>query len=693
MRLNFRHYIPLFFRLFPAASFDPTGRAGHRKPQGSADAVHVGRRFRRERVAPFRARVAHDRALAGGEGGPDPFRRHPLPLPQRDPAGQVAHAGERHVGDGDMRLHPVGLPMEHRPHLEIVLGDPEALLDPPEFAAAVEQFGMAHVGRVGHDAFRPVPAGGLLDLRLVDFQPGFSRELDEPAETASGERLSGIGASAELADQLVDRLLPVGGVLFRPLPAPADDDAASLVLELSRKQALGAADGIVGAEVEDLLLQVLRQRFQPGADDILEIPLLHVLEVRLAEHPPVGDVDRGLDPFALPHVLQRRDQALAFILRSGEHLVADRQPVGRGHKRKQDLGPTMTAVLGEAELAQPVRIDRLEVQRRAVEEDDARRLRKQPPRRPGREILHAFDRFPVQPVHHPVDPLHRDRNSEIALQPPGGAELAFGIGDARRHDVPQRLARRAVPLGRQQLVEAKLAVDGSAGLMEAGHDPALLAGLLDHHRRTRLRLLPPGLDRQIDELLLRKQGGLPLAPDADLDGLAELHELLQLGVGLGDADVADDALADRLAFAHGFDELDGLVGASGLGFDAEKHGAIPDSLFCEPLPRTPRFCNIGSYWSTTNRPRAQQSRNPLARNAPESRNGAEIESNCRSQEIYASIDSTLKNEFAACRQFQDLPVRMSQGWTSSSVSRPTNEGKLIASDPATRNVMPGPNIL
>ena len=172
-----------------------------------------------------------------------------------------------------MRLHPVGLPMEHRPHLEIVLGDPEALLDPPEFPAAGEQFGMAHVGRVGHDAFQPVPAGGLLDLCLVDFQPGFSRELDEPAETASGERLSGIGASAELADQLVDRLLPVGGVLFRPLPAPADDDAASLVLELSRKQALGAADGIVGAEVEDLLLQVLRQRFQPGADDILEIPL------------------------------------------------------------------------------------------------------------------------------------------------------------------------------------------------------------------------------------------------------------------------------------------------------------------------------------------------------------------------------------------------------------------------------------
>ena len=192
----------------------------------------------------------------------------------------------------------------------------------------------------------------------------------------------------------------------------------------------------------------------------------------------------------------------------------------------------------------------------------------------------------------PVDPLHRDRNSEIALQPPCGAELAFGIGDARRRDVPKRLSRRAVPLGRQQPVEAKLAVDGSVGFVEAGHDPMLLAGLLDHDRRTFLRLLPPGLDRQVDELLLRKQGGLPLAPDFDLDGLSELHELLQLGVGLGDADVADDALADLPSLAHGFDELDGLPGASRPGFDAEEHEAIPDSLLSESLACLPGLRNI-----------------------------------------------------------------------------------------------------
>ena len=179
------------------------------------------------------------------------------------------------------------------------------------------------------------------------------------------------------------------------------------------------------------------------------------------------------------------------------------------------------------------------------------------PRRTGSEILHAFDRVFVQPVHHPINPLHRNRNSGIAFQPPDGTALAVGIGDARRRDVLKRLARHAVSRGRQQIVEPKLAVDGSVGLVEAGRNPALLAGLFDHNRRPFLRLLPPGLDGQIDEFLLRDQGRLPLALDFDLEDLAELQELFQLG--LGDADVADDARAGLPALARGFDELAGFA--------------------------------------------------------------------------------------------------------------------------------------
>ena len=45
-------------------------------------------------------------------------------------AGQVANAGERHVGACNVRLRLIRLPVERRLHLEIVLNDPEALLDP-----------------------------------------------------------------------------------------------------------------------------------------------------------------------------------------------------------------------------------------------------------------------------------------------------------------------------------------------------------------------------------------------------------------------------------------------------------------------------------------------------------------------------------------------------------------------------------
>ena len=46
-----------------------------------------------------------------------------------DPAGQMAHAGERHIKYGDVRLHSIRLSVKHGPHLEIILGDPEVLPD------------------------------------------------------------------------------------------------------------------------------------------------------------------------------------------------------------------------------------------------------------------------------------------------------------------------------------------------------------------------------------------------------------------------------------------------------------------------------------------------------------------------------------------------------------------------------------
>ena len=100
--------------MLSVVSIDPAGRSGQQESQDPADAAHVGRRFRRDQEAPVRTRVTHDRLLVGGEG---------------DPADQMAHASEHHIKYGDVRLHSIRLSVKHRPHLEIVLGDPEVLPD------------------------------------------------------------------------------------------------------------------------------------------------------------------------------------------------------------------------------------------------------------------------------------------------------------------------------------------------------------------------------------------------------------------------------------------------------------------------------------------------------------------------------------------------------------------------------------
>ncbi|MYF85647.1 MAG: hypothetical protein F4178_03875, partial [Rhodospirillaceae bacterium] len=110
-----------------------------------------------------RLRAAQDRALAVDEGGADHFRGHP-PLLDGDTVGKVADAGEGHEGDGDVGADPVLVPVPDRPHLQVVLGDPKALLDLPEPVVVGHHFGDAGVAQIGDDAGEPVPSLGLGDL-------------------------------------------------------------------------------------------------------------------------------------------------------------------------------------------------------------------------------------------------------------------------------------------------------------------------------------------------------------------------------------------------------------------------------------------------------------------------------------------------------------------------------------------------
>ena len=82
----------------------------------------------------------------------------------------MVHAGKRNVGDGNVRPHPLWLPVKHRSHLEIILGSLNDLLDHQELAIAGEQIRTDYDGRVLNNAFQPVTAGILLDFVIIYLQ-------------------------------------------------------------------------------------------------------------------------------------------------------------------------------------------------------------------------------------------------------------------------------------------------------------------------------------------------------------------------------------------------------------------------------------------------------------------------------------------------------------------------------------------
>ena len=77
-----------------------------------------------------------------GESGADSFHQHPLILLKPSSPGQMAHAGERNAGNGDVRLHPLGLPVERQPYLEVALRDLGDILD----TAIIQRINFASCG-------------------------------------------------------------------------------------------------------------------------------------------------------------------------------------------------------------------------------------------------------------------------------------------------------------------------------------------------------------------------------------------------------------------------------------------------------------------------------------------------------------------------------------------------------------------
>ena len=96
--------------------------------QGLVDELGLGRGRGGNGIALPGAGVAQHRALAVQQRVPDCLGGQVAFFLQFDPVGQVSHAGEGHVGDGQVRADASRSPVIDGPDLQVVLGDAEAFV-------------------------------------------------------------------------------------------------------------------------------------------------------------------------------------------------------------------------------------------------------------------------------------------------------------------------------------------------------------------------------------------------------------------------------------------------------------------------------------------------------------------------------------------------------------------------------------
>ena len=161
-----------------------------------------------------------------------------LPLLEPGVPGKMAHAEQRHEGDGDMGPDPALGPVEDRPYLQVMPGVAKGLFHLLECSVMAENIPWRHVGQVGHHAMNAVPAGLLAGPFLVHHQFGLALNPQEPLVSPVAEQLLRIGTSCKPATQLAERPLSLPGILGRPLRRMADHDPAALMHHLLHPNAL-----------------------------------------------------------------------------------------------------------------------------------------------------------------------------------------------------------------------------------------------------------------------------------------------------------------------------------------------------------------------------------------------------------------------------------------------------------------------
>jgi len=245
-------------------------------------------------------------------------------------------------------------------------------------------------------------------------------------------------------DHGVDGLDVVAVALERPLP-----DHAPVPGLLPGAHGAGGLQGLPVVEGVAVTLQVIGQVIGRlaglRADDEPEPRVLQPEQVRRGEHSGVGDHDDLAGVRVLvPEAGQDRHDGLGLGLVALEQVHGQREPraVGEQPDRHLRIDP---ALLGHADLAQPVLARGLEVERGQVVEDQ-----REPAPAGGVGVAGIRDGVAVVPLDDPSQAAlrggpRRGGNANLG-QHPHGVDLAGRLDDPPQHQRPERfVAHRGEP--------------------------------------------------------------------------------------------------------------------------------------------------------------------------------------------------------------------------------------------------------
>ena len=166
------------------------------QPNTSVNPLGVRTRSRRHAILVLTGTFHQNRYLQRIQLATNNIRAH-LMTQQPQSIPHMLHTAKRHIADGNVRPHPLWLPMVNRPDLQIMLVGAKTRFNLPQTAITSYQLSrIAGLKSPGDNAMNAVPPGGFFNLVLIHRHLSL-RKIQKPRISALAHRLGLLGFFAD----------------------------------------------------------------------------------------------------------------------------------------------------------------------------------------------------------------------------------------------------------------------------------------------------------------------------------------------------------------------------------------------------------------------------------------------------------------------------------------------------------------